>query len=876
MQYAGLVAEFVDEAKTHIDMVQRGLLDLEAGTGDADTILTVFRALHSIAGAAGYFRLENIAALSGTLETMFGEIRDGNLIIDQPLIKMAQATNNRLQTMVADIENSEMMDISQDLSNIAAVINGDILPVDDDKPDLQADETPDELPEDAQPVRSVEVPAVIVPAATPSAASTIAPPIPNIENQAEKNVGYEDSVRVHVSLLNDLLNLASEMVLGRNQLLRTLDAYRKQIPGLNAVLQNVDGITTELQEKIMQTRMQPIGRVFNRFPRIIRELSKKTGKDIALQMEGFEVELDKSIIEALGDPLTHLIRNAIDHGIETPEARERAGKLRTGVIILKAYHEGGYVNIDISDDGGGIDVEKVREKALAKGIVSPGETSQMGERELLALLLRPGFSTADRVTDLSGRGVGLDVVKTNVEKLGGVMEIETQPGRGTSFRLTIPLTLAIIPSLIVEAAGQKFALPQVNLKEMVRVKAGDPVRRIETLGGAPVLRLRETLLPVVHLAHVLSDSTSQPDEKQIVRILVIRSGSKRYGLVVDRVHDGEEILVKQLPKYLNDCQCYSGVTILGDGRVAMILDVEGICTKAGLRFSDEIREKINSNAAKSLNERQSLLLFKCSGPETFSIDLAMVARVEKIRAEQIEIIGDKEFIQFRGEGLRVIRPEDYLPVNRGNERCDEFFVIIPKLVKHPLGILIHRIEDTMDAAIEFNREDIKAKGLVGTTILHDRIILVINIYELFEMADPEHYPLKNLEQRADTGKKILLAEDTPFFAKLEKKYLEGAGYQVVITYNGKEAWETLQEHRVDAVVTDVEMPLMDGIELVKRIRADKSLADLPVVAVTSKADDQSIMKGLEAGFDFYEIKLDKDRLLEKVRLALQKRTSEVG
>lgn len=683
-----------------------------------------------------------------------------------------------------------------------------------------------------------------------------------------------DTIRVQVSLLNDLLNLASEMVLGRNRLLRILEVYRKEIPNLNTVLQNIDSITTELQERIMQTRMQPLAKIFNKFPRILRELSHKMGKDIKLQMEGIEVGLDKSIIEALGDPLTHLIRNAVDHGIEKPEIRERKGKPKTGTIRLNAYHEGGLVNIDITDDGAGIDVEIVKAKALEKGLITPAEVSEIGERELLGLLFRPGFSTAEKVTDVSGRGVGMDVVKTNIEKLGGTMEIMNNLGHGTTFRLILPLTLAIISSLIVEVEGQKFALPQVNLQEMVRVKPGDPWRRIERFRGAEVLRLRGKLLPLVLLADVLGLRKTPLNTEKVVRILVIKSGSKRFGLVVDLIHDGEEILVKPMPRSLSDCRSYAGVTIMGDGRTAMILDPEGIAVKAGLRFSEDRDESeaVGDNLDNErMTERQILLLFKCSGHETFSIDLSMVARVEKIQAGQIERIGDKEFIQFRGESLRVIRPEHYLPVSRGKKKRDLLYVIIPKLVNYPMGILIEKIHDTLETKITFNRDDIQIKGLVGSAILDNQIVLIVNIYELFELASPENYRSIVEKRTSEEQKTLLLVEDTPFFLKLEKKYLESADYRVLTATNGKEAWKMLQEQRVDAVISDIEMPVMDGFELVKRIRADKRLAPLPVIAVTSKTDDESIQRGMEVGFDFYEIKLDKEQLLEKVRLAFQKR-----
>ena len=582
-----------------------------------------------------------------------------------------------------------------------------------------------------------------------------------------QNIAVEDSVRVHVTLLNNLLNLASEMVLGRNQLLRAMENHRKNISGIEPILQNIDHITTELQEKIMQTRMQPIANVFNKFPRIIRELSKKLEKEIDLKLEGIDVELDKSIIEALGDPLTHLVRNAADHGLEVPAEREKAGKSRMGTIIMKAYHEGGYVNIDVVDDGKGISIEFIKKKALEKDLISKADALQMSELEILQLLFKPGFSTVDKVTDVSGRGVGMDVVKTNIEKLGGTIEIFSVPGKGTTFRLLLPLTLAIISSLIVEVENQKFALPQVNLQEIVRIKPGDSSRKIEYINNAEVLRLRGRLLPIVHLADVIGLKRSfidpytgerrlerrktlfdsrrsdtiliaentdngvveyrKSDNSNILRILVIKIGSRRLGLAVNSIHESEEILVKPLPIHIKDCKCYSGVTILGDGRTVMILDPGGIMEKANLRFlegQDEKRLAELSDENEKMREQQNLLLFRCSGPETLAIDLSMVSRVEEIQPDAIEKIGDREYIKFRGDTLRVIRPEDFLSLNKRERSANKLYVIIPKLVKRKIGILIETIHDTVQLSIHL-------KQLVQQNPPHDESLSFCKLYIRF-------------------------------------------------------------------------------------------------------------------------------------------------
>jgi two-component system, chemotaxis family, sensor kinase CheA len=533
-------------------------------------------------------------------------------------------------------------------------------------------------------------------------------------------------------------------------------------------------------------------------------------------------------------------------------------------------------------------------------------------------LFKPGFSTAEAVTDLSGRGVGMDVVKTNIEKLGGKIEIFTVLGKGTTFRLLLPLTLAIIPSLIVEAERQKFALPQINVQEIVRIKANDPGRKIELINQAEVLRLRGRLLPIVRLSDVLGlqrtylDPTTgeykadkrdrifhlsrkaelmekkdplaaTEDERRgykltnIVRIIVIKIGSRRMGLSVDTIFGSEEILVKTLPAHIKGCNNYSGVTILGDGKVAMILDPSGIIENANLRYMDnqfDMKSKLLISEAEKMRELQSLLLFKCSGPEILAIDMAMVSRVEEIQLEDINLIGDKEYIKFRGEPLRIIRPENHISIQKQTTKHTEtskYYVIIPKLVKYPMGILMEKVQDTIQASINLNGNDsLTSKGLVGSTILNDRIVLLINIYELFELANPEQYVVEPAKQLRGPIK-ILLVEDTPFFQKLEKDYLENAGYDVTVADNGKIALQILQKSKFDLIVSDINMPEVDGLELVRRIRADSELCNLPVIAVTSLTGEQQKQEGLAAGFDAYEFKLDRSKLIEVLEETLQKK-----
>lgn len=675
----------------------------------------------------------------------------------------------------------------------------------------------------------------------------------------------DETIRVHLSVLNDLLNMASEMVLARNQLLSTLENHKKNIGGLSSILQNVDYLTSSMQEKIMQTRMQPVGNIFNKFPRVIRDISRNLSKEIELIIEGADVELDKSIIEGLGDPLTHLIRNSADHGLELPDEREANGKARTGIIKLRAYHECGAVNIDIIDDGKGMDAEKIKNSALEKGVLTKAELDVMSEQEIIKLIFRPGFSTAKKLTDVSGRGVGMDVVKTNIEKLGGSVEIFTVIGEGTTVRLILPLTLAIVQSLVVATCGHRFIIPQVDVQEIVRIK-DDESKKIEFVQNAEVFRLRGKLIPIVHLSKVLNIDKEENQENGI-RVLIIRQGKRLFGLAVEDVLGSEETLVKPVPPYLKDCMAYSGVTILGDGKTAMIIDAEGIVKISDLRFLDN-NDAFSDNQANqsNLNETQNLLLFKCSGSELYALDIAMVSRIEKIKISDIETIGNKMYVNHRGNSLRIIRPEDYLEVTGGALSGEFAYIIIPKLVKHPMGILTSAIHDNIKVSLKLDNQEIKMNGLIGSSIYRDKIMLIINIYELFEMADPERNETIQYDYRK--GKSVLIVEDTPFFQQMTQNYLLGAGYEVYLANNGREALDLLSHSMVDVVISDVQMPVMDGYEFVKRMKESTALSHIPVIAVTSMTGEYNKNIGLEKGFDYYEYKLDRDRLLKVIDIAI--------
>jgi two-component system chemotaxis sensor kinase CheA len=712
---------------------------------------------------------------------------------------------------------------------------------------------------------------------------------------------HAETLRVHVSLLENLMNLAGELVLSRNQLLQAISTDDKHAIAMAG--QRVDLVTSELQEAIMLTRMQPVGNIFNKFPRVVRDLARELGKDIELKLEGKEVELDKTIIEGLSDPLTHLVRNSADHGIEPPEERIAKGKSPRGTIILKAFHAAGQVNIEIIDDGRGMDAEKIARKAIEKGLVSEEQVSNMSEKDKLNLIFLPGLSTAEKVSDVSGRGVGMDVVKSNLDKLGGQVEIETQKDKGTSIRIKLPLTLAIIPSLLISMGQERFAIPQVNVDELIQVPAHQVSERIERVGDAEVLILRGELIPLMSLANVLgsgrssdelnsAQDQSSPSESELVEgsqslvkktngdvnIVVVQAGSFKYGLVVDELHDSVEIVVKPLGRHLKNCEGYAGATIMGDGRVALILDVVGLARLGELSSvagTDKAKKLALEAERRAAEEIHSLFLFNNGPHEHCAVPLALVARVEMIKAEDIEIVGGKKVIQYRGGSLPVFALEEVADVNH-LELDGELVVIVFVVGGHEVGLLASPPVDAVEVKLNIDPFTLKQTGISGSAIINGHTTLIVDIFEFVETLNPGWFEERETVTALQEGaNKVLLVEDSDFFRSQVKKFIKDEGYEVVTAEDGSVAWEYLNEqpNEIQVVVTDLEMPNMDGFELTKLIKNDERFAHLPVIALTSLAGEEDVAKGKQIGIDDYQIKLDKERLLQSIFNFLNKKAA---
>jgi two-component system chemotaxis sensor kinase CheA len=574
------IREFLVESHENLSRLDQDLVELEKHPHDKDLLGSIFRTIHTIKGACGFLAFSILEAITHQAETLLSQLRDGQRELTPALVSLILETVDATRKVLAAIETSgkEGAERFEDLTErlrIAAQLTA--APETQSAPDPTGAGTPPGL--------------IAEPAVEKNSSSLQEDGSPEKEEERgrKKEGGKEEDVtrgsaavdaniRVGVGLLDKLMDLVGELVLTRNQILQF--NIEREDPALNATSQRLNLITTELQEGVMKTRMQPIGMVWNKLPRVVRDMGTTLGKQIRLQMDGAGTELDRTIIEAIKDPLMHLVRNSCDHGIESPEVRVRAGKSPQGTLTLRAYHEGGQVNIEIADDGAGIDVARVKQKALENGLLRPEQAEKLSDREALGLIFQPGFSTAQTVTNFSGRGVGMDVVKSHIEKIGGVVDLFSRLGEGATVKIRIPLTLAIIPGLVITSGGERFVIPQVSLLELIRLESDASGKHIEYVHGTPVYRRRGSLLPIAYLNQVLGLKSAGQDEA--VSMVVLRAEDRQFGLVVDGINDTQEIVVKPLGKQLKGLTLYAGATIMGDGRVALILDVLGIGQRSGV------------------------------------------------------------------------------------------------------------------------------------------------------------------------------------------------------------------------------------------------------------------------------------------------------
>lgn len=740
-----LINDLLIESFEGLDKFDRELLALENGQGRPDTLNVIFRVVHTIKGTAGCIGLGKIESIAHVGESLLSLLRDKKLNSTPSMIATLLEYSDALKEILRCLEKTGQQgdtDYSKLLDRIKNFQNGD--PGAEDTPAANAgwglfEEEP------ATPATSTATPTPPSPKPSPAPILASAP-------QATNPIS-ETAIRVDVGQLDKLMNLVGELVLARNQIVQFTNKATE--PSLLKAAQRLNLITTELQESVMKTRMQPIGNVWSKFPRIVRDVAHDLGKRVKLVMEGQETELDRTIIEAIKDPLTHIIRNAIDHGLEKPEVRTLAGKAAEGILILRAFHEGGQVNIEIMDDGQGVNLARVKQKALERNLLSPEQAGNVSERELLNLIFLPGFSTAEKVTNVSGRGVGMDVVKTNIEKIGGSVDLFSNAGQGTTLKIKIPLTLAIIPALIVTSGGEHFAIPQVNLLELVRLE-GDKARNgIEYLYGAPVYRLRGCLLPLVYLKSVLAGS-HRPEaagqsgragsvlEGQSINIVVLQADGRQFGVVVDEINDTEEIVVKPLGKQLKGISCFAGATIMGDGTVALILDVLGLAQEA--RIISETNDRALTEKAEGeahADERQTLLLCNAGENGRLAIPLSTVARLEEFPRKAIERAGGQDVVQYRGQILPLIQVSQFLSsAAMGTEQPDPVQVVVYAEAGHSVGLVVSRINDIVQENLIVKR-DVPRLGIVGSAVIQNKVTDLLDVPGIIRTADPAFYQKPN-------------------------------------------------------------------------------------------------------------------------------------
>lgn len=930
---------FIEESLEHLADIENDLLAIEEKGADIDVELVnkVFRAAHSIKGGAGFMGLSVIQDLAHASENVLGLIRSEKLIPTPDIINVLLTASDELQQLIEDVGNSNRVDITRHVEALNLIYEqGEAPPP---APVTEVPSEPVETPVAAEPEPIVEQPEEVeelfVPEPEETEPEIVAPP-PSVEPEhtappsaptpgdapakAAATASKPDtSIRVTVSLLDQLMNLAGELVLSRNQLLQTITSG--DVRSAETVGQRIDLVTSELQEAIMLTRMQPIGNVFNKFPRVVRDLSSKLEKQIDLTIVGKDVELDKTIIEAINDPLTHLVRNSVDHGIETPAQRAAKGKDARGLIVLKAYHAAGQVVIEISDDGKGIDGDVLAQIAVNKGLVTQEQVNVMSEKERINLILLPGFSTAEKVTDVSGRGVGMDVVKTNLDQLGGSIEIDSDVGKGTTISIKLPLTLAIIPCQIIMTGGERYAIPQVNLEELLRIPASKISERIERVGNAEVVRLRGNLLPLIRMADVFEiertyfdpvKEETQPDRRSVLadrrgssssepsseafaedspppvdkrksdrrqspgsalNIVVVSTGAMKYGLIVDRLHDSEEIVIKPLGRHLQQCKGYAGATIMGDGRIALILDVSSIANMAGLTSlegterASKLAEAAKDAITKS-RDRQALLTFSSSPNESFGVPLNQVERVEKIKVTDIENVGGRRVMQYRGGSLPLVSIDEVAMVQPLDDR-ENYLVIVFHLAGKDIGLLATGPVDAVEISTDIDDITLKQTGIMGSAIISGNTTMLIDIFEIVQTINPQWFDDLSIEEafgEATEAPTVLIVEDSKFFRNQVRGYLEEAGFTVLEAEDGVEAWDILEQQYEDIalVVTDIEMPNMDGFELTEKIKQHPTYSSLPVIALTTLAADEDVERGRAVGIDEYHIKLDKERLMISV------------
>lgn len=879
-----LIVEFITETTESLSMLDLELVKLEQNPDDAELISSIFRLMHTIKGTCGFLGLPRLEKVAHSGENVLGKIRDGELVATPTAVSLILTSIDRIKELV-EFLGSNGSEPEGDDSELIAKLN-DFLESGGGTSEEASEESLEHLfkgdiPEDDsvadQPAESHESPAEVVAAAEPPAAPDPTPAPPAIAEAKQKAVddglknepkeggaggGAMQSIRVNLDVLENLMQLVGELVLTRNQLVQI--SRSTDVEEMTTPLQRLSSLTTELQENVMKTRMQPIGSAWSKFPRLIRDLSMELGKKVELNMIGAETELDRQVMELIKDPLTHMVRNSADHGLERPAERLAAGKSEVGTITLSSYHEGGHIIIEIADDGKGLNIERIRQKALENGITTETELETLTEHQIVQFIFKPGFSTADKVTNVSGRGVGMDVVRSNIEKIGGSIDVYTKLGHGSKFLIKIPLTLAIVSVLVIECCNRRFAIPQITVNELVRIKPGVD-NNLEYINSTLVMRHRGSLLPMIFLNEVLEVGNREDYLEKSFYIVVCTVGSQEFGIVVDRIYDTEEIVVKPVAPILKDLDVYSGCTILGDGKVLMILDPNGLARRVGdIQGTVEKDNDVDNRKRISSEKNVTFLVFTSGedeGPK--AVPLEIVSRIEELETSRIEHSGGNLVMQYRDDLMRLICLQD----NFDYSNKELLNVIVFSFEGKTVGLAVDEIVDIAQEKLELKMASSDSR-FIGSLVLRGKTTDILDVAFVIGKAVAHEQDLSSGDA-AQISSKVLLVEDSPFFRNLTAPFLSAAGYKVSTATNALDAVSILESGEYfDAIVTDIEMPGMDGFGLLAKCRDSKYLPNAPIIAYTSKITPESVENGLKLGFADYIAKTDREGLLSALGNAL--------
>ncbi|MTI16626.1 hybrid sensor histidine kinase/response regulator [Rhodobacteraceae bacterium RKSG542] len=897
-----LLREFLTETNESLDVVDVELVKFEQDPNNASILDNIFRLVHTIKGTCGFLGLPRLEAIAHAAETLMGKFRDG-VPVTPEAVSLVLSSIDRIKEILADLESSNGEEPAGDDGDLISELErlslsadtGDAFEVEMDEEaiivqTLERPLRPGEvsLDELERAFREAEV-EIDIPVAEeeqsddqddldkePEIAVLAKPAMANEQDEAKKNISSRgdqksgngqgvsnQSIRVAVETLEHLMTMVSELVLTRNQLLEIV--RRHEDSEFKVPLQRLSNVTAELQEGVMKTRMQPIGNAWQKLPRIVRDLSQELNKPINLEMVGADTELDRQVLELIKDPLTHMIRNSADHGLESPEDRVAAGKPEKGTITLSAYHEGGHILIEVKDNGRGLNLDGIKRKALANGLATEAEIEKMSDHQVQKFIFAAGFSTAEKVTSVSGRGVGMDVVRNNVEMIGGSIDVRSVVGKGTSFIIKIPLTLAIVSTLIVEASGDRFAIPQLSVMELVRVQSNSE-HRIERIKDRPVLRLRNKLLPLVHISQLLGMSAEGELDEDSGFIVVMQVGSQTFGVVVDAVFHTEEIVVKPMSSMLRNLTMFSGNTILGDGAVIMIIDPNGVAAAMASHASSSMAAAVEAAEEEAVGTNSdtdmpiSLLLFRAGSQEPKAVPLSLVTRLEEFEVSKIERSNGRDLVQYRGSLMPLVYVNEHA---RHKEEGTQPMLVFSDLGRS-MGLVVDEIVDIVEDRMSIEVSS-QTPGVLGSAIIKSKATEIMDLGHYLPLAFDDWFVRKEVS-RSTLSKNLLFVDDSAFFRNMLTPVLKAAGYKVSVCDSASAAFELLEKGAsFGAIVTDIEMPDVNGFEFCAALRNDPRFARLPIIALSAVVTPASIEQGRQAGFDDYVAKFDRAGLIASLK-----------